>query len=192
MSERNLLKRLKLGDTKAFEVLFSKYHKKLYNYVLSFVRDSFEAENVLQDVFISIWETRHKINEDLPIRSQLYWYARNKSLNTLRKSVNKQHYIDYISRIHTDTDSTTEQKIDYEELNFFMRKFINELPERRREIFLCSLDEGLSYKEIALKLDISENTVDTQIRNALDFLRDRIVKYFNLESAPKSNKYDGS
>jgi RNA polymerase sigma-70 factor (ECF subfamily) len=66
-------------------------------------------------------------------------------------------------------------------MEFFVRKFIRNLPDRRRDIFLCSFDEGLTYKEIALKLSISENTVDTQIRNALEYLRENILKYFGTK-----------
>lgn len=181
MSDSNILKRLKLDDTLAFEILYNEYHSKVYNYIRSFVRDSYIAENVLQDVFISIWETRYNIDETLEIGSLLYRIAKNKSLNALRKEVNKRVCMEYLSAASSSADSTTEIRIDYEELEFFVRKFIRELPDRRREIFLCSFDEGLSYKEIALKLSISENTVDTQIRNAHEYLRKKILKYFNIK-----------
>ncbi len=180
MSDRKILKRIKQSDTKAFEMLYGKYHLKVYNYIRSFVRDSYEAE-ILQDVFISVWETRHKINEDMSIGALLHRIARNKSLNALRKEVNKKIYLEYLSVFSSNADSSTELKIDFEELEFFIRKFITNLPERRREIFLYSFDKGLSYKEIALKLSISENTVDTQIRNSLDYLRENILMHFNLK-----------
>jgi RNA polymerase sigma-70 factor (ECF subfamily) len=181
MSDRNILKKIKQGDTRAFEKLYKEYHLIVYNYIRSFVRDSFEAENILQDVFISVWETRHKINEYMVIGSLLYRIARNKALNALRKEVNKKTYLEYLSFISSNADSSTELKIDFEELEFFIRKFIMKLPDRRREIFLYSFDKGLSYKEIALKLSISENTVDTQIRNALEYLRENILLHFNLK-----------
>jgi RNA polymerase sigma-70 factor (ECF subfamily) len=97
ISDRNILKKIKQGDTGAFEKLYDKYHLNIYNYIRSFVRDSYEAENVLKDVFISLWETRHKINEYMSIGSLLYRVARNKSLNVLRKEVNKKIYIEYLS-----------------------------------------------------------------------------------------------
>lgn len=181
MSDKNILKRIKQGDTKAFEILYEKYHLKVYNYIRSFVRDSFEAENVLQDVFISIWETRYKINENMSIGALLHKVARNKSLNSLRKEVNKKTYLEYLSVISSNADSSTELKIDFEELEFFIRKFITNLPDRRREIFLYSFDKGLTYKEIAQKLSISENTVDTQIRNSLEYLRENILLHFNIK-----------
>jgi RNA polymerase sigma-70 factor (ECF subfamily) len=181
MSDINILRRLKRDDTKAFEILYNQYHRKVYNYIRSFVRDSHEAENILQEVFISLWETRNKMDETTQFGAILYQIARNKSLNALRKEVNKKHYLEYLSTTGSDFDSGTEFKIDYDEMEFFVRKFIRNLPDRRRDIFLCSFDEGLTYREIALKLSISENTVDTQIRNALEYLRENILKYFGTK-----------
>ena len=181
MSDSNILRRLKRDDTKAFEIIYNQYHLKVYNYIRSFVRDPHEAENILQEVFISIWETRYLMDETTQFGAILYQIARNKSLNALRKEVNKKHYLEYISVTGSDSDPGTELKIDYNELEFFVRKFIRDLPDRRRDIFLYSFEEGLTYKEIALKLSISENTVDTQIRNALDYLRENILKYFGTK-----------
>ncbi len=181
MSDSIILRRLRRDDTKAFEILYNKYYLKVYNFIRSFIRDSNEAENILQEVFISIWETRHKMDEITQFGAILYQIAKNKSLNALRKEVNKKHYLEYLSATGSDSDSGTEFKIDYDEMEFFVRKFIRDLPDRRRDIFLCSFDEGLTYKEIAQKLSISENTVDTQIRNSLDVLRKNILKYFGTK-----------
>ena len=176
--EKNILKRLKQGDTKAFEFLFKSYHKKVYNFIFTFLQDPFETENILQDVFLSLWETRHRINVETKFDPLLYRIARNKSLNCLRKILNKKNYFNYISGFYKLSEHTTERAIDYVELEFYVNKFINELPERRREIFLYSLNDGLTYKEIAQKLGISENTVDTQIRSALSFLREKISSQY--------------
>jgi RNA polymerase sigma-70 factor (ECF subfamily) len=181
MSDINILRRLKRGDTKAFEIIYNQYCLKVYNYIRSFVRDSHEAENILQEVFISLWETRYMMDETAQIGALLYLIAKNKSLNALRKEVNKKHFLEYLSVAGSISDSDTELKIEYNEMEFFVRKFIRNLPDRRRDIFLCSFDEGLTYKEIALKLSISENTVDTQIRNALEYLRENILKYFGTK-----------
>lgn len=176
--EKNILKKLKESDPKSFEILFNTYHKKIFSFVNSLINDRSESENIVQDVFVSIWETRHKLNIEIPFNFLVYRIAKNKSLNYLRKKLNKQHYIRYLIRDQPLFQYSTDIQIDFKELEYYFNKYINELPERRKEIFLCSLNEGLSYKEIAQKLKLSENTVDSQIRNALKSIRDKIAKQF--------------
>lgn len=176
--EKIHLKKLKSGDPKAFEYFFFKYHKKVFNFIKNFVTEDEEAKNILQDVFISIWENKHKINVEYPFTSILFKIAKNKSLNYLRKSLNKKLFLNYIKEDLKSFEYSTDKFIDYNELEFYFNKFINELPERRREIFLASIKDGLSYKDIAKKFNISENTVDTQIRNSLNYIREKIKKRF--------------
>lgn len=187
--EKNILKGLKQGNPDAFEVLFKNYHKKVYNFILTFIKDKYEAENILQDVFISLWETRHRINIEDSFDKLIYRIARNKSLNSLRKSLNKMTYINSILHSQTIYEYTTDLNIEHAELDYYFHKFIDELPERRREIFLCRIKQGLTYKEIACKLNISENTVDTQIRHALNYIRENISKQFSIRTTfhPENN-----
>lgn len=177
-SEKIYLKKLKTGDPKAFEYFFFKYHKRVLVFIKNFISETEEAENILQDVFLSIWENKHKININLSFESFLFKIAKNKSLNCLRKTLNKKTYLSYIKENLSDFENTIDKIIDNNELEFYFYKYINELPERRREIFLASIKEGLSYKEIACKFNISENTVDTQIRNSLNYIREKIKKKF--------------
>ena len=178
--EKKTLKKLKQGNPKAFELLFNKYHHKLYNFILSFVNDSYEAENIVQDVFVTVWETKHRINIESSFGSLVYRIAKNKALNCLRKSLNKKLYLDTVIQNQKYFEFSTDKTIDYKELTFYFNKYVDELPERRQEIFLLSANEGLTYKEIARKLNITENTVDTQIRNALNYIRENIAKQFSI------------
>jgi RNA polymerase sigma-70 factor, ECF subfamily len=178
--EKNILKKIKQGDPEAFEVLFNSYHKKVYNFIRTFIPDVYEAENILQDVFVSIWETRQRINVETPFDKLIYRIARNKSLNNIRKSVNKKIYINTVIRNLPYLENTTDKKLDFTELEFLFQKYVDKLPDRRREIFLCSLKEGLTYQQIALKLNISENTVDTQIRKALQYIRENITRQYAI------------
>jgi len=176
--EKIYLKKLKSGDPKALEYFFIKYHKKVFFYIQNFVREKEVAEDILQDVFLSIWQNKHNINIEYSFASFIFKIAKNKSLNFIRKSLNKKVYLNYIKEKDEEYDFEIDKKIDYKELEFYFFKFINELPEKRREIFLSSINEGLSYKEIAKKFNISENTVDTQIRYSLKYIREKIRKKF--------------
>ncbi len=177
--EKDIVRKIQKGDSKAFEKVYTEYHKSVGRYIMHFIHDIEESANILQDVFISVWEMREKIDEELPIQHLLYRIAKNKVLNYLRKAVNEKYYLNYCKENNTESDLSTEQFINYNELETIFRNSIKDLPERRREIFLYSVDNGLSYKEISEKLNISENTVDTQIRNALDYIRKTIQSKFH-------------
>lgn len=176
--EKDTIRKIRQSDSKAFEKVYLEHHKKINTYIFQFIHNSEESLNILQDVFISVWEMREKIDEELPIQQLLYRVAKNKVLNYLRKSVNEKYYINYCKENHSELDLSTEELIQYQELETIFRDCINNLPERRREIFLCSIDSGLSYKEISEKLNISENTIDSQIRNALDYIRKTVKAKF--------------
>lgn len=162
---------LKQGNSRAFEQLFLKYQKKLYHFGYKILKNKEEAENLVQAVFMDIWENREQINEEKSFSGYIFKIAKNKIYNMLRKKINEQLYLNYITEHSSETEELrTEGSVSPQSEEMY-EKLINSLPERRKEIFLLSRNDGLTYKEIALKLNISENTVDTQIRNALDFLR---------------------
>jgi RNA polymerase sigma-70 factor, ECF subfamily len=169
--EQKLVILLKSGDHKAFELLFKKYNKKLCNFCLRILKSNQEAESIVQSTFLKIWEIRRSLNETLPFNSYIFKIAQNKVFNHLRKQVNQRYYVEYLAEYTEMLENTTEQTILYGELEKSIQKLIDHLPARRKEIFLLSRNEGLTYKEIAVKLNISENTVDTQIRKVLDIFR---------------------
>jgi RNA polymerase sigma-70 factor (family 1) len=169
--EQTLVVGLKSGDSKAFEKLFRKYNQKLYNFCYRILRSKPDAEGIVQNTFLTIWETRQILNENLPFSSYIYKIAQNRVFNELRKRVNRRYYTEYLVEYNERLENTTEKSILFTEMEKTIHDLINSLPHRRREIFLLSRDEGLTYKEIAVRLEISENTVDTQIRKTLDFFR---------------------
>ncbi len=170
---------LKQGSTGAFEQLFLKYQKKLYHFSYRILKNKEEAENIVQSVFTDIWENREQINEEKSFSGYVFKIAKNKIYNMIRKKINEQLYFDYITKHGISTEEPKTEEFVSHHTDEIYEKLIDRLPERRKEIFLLSRNDGLTYKEIALKLNISENTVDTQIRNALDFLRE---KYNELKS----------
>ena len=170
-NEKRIIRKVKQSNADAFRELFDYYYPKIFSFLKAFVRNSNDAENLVQDVFFTLWESRSELNEHLSFSSFLYKIAKNKALNHIRKEVNSRFYTEYCKQNMNEEDSSTEKAIESRDMIELIRKQIQMIPERRREIFLCSFNEGLSYKEIAEKLNISENTVDSQIRNALNYLK---------------------
>lgn len=177
-NEQKFVKKVKQSDPESFKVLFDHYYPKLFNFLKSFIQKQAETENLVQDVFLSIWETRSSLDENLSFSSYLFKIAKNKMFNHLRKEINAKYYIESCEIYANGEDQSMEISIDNNDRKALLEHLIAGLPERRREIFLCSFHDGLTYREIAEKLNISENTVDTQIRNALQYLRNGVKEKY--------------
>ena len=164
------------GDFVAFGVLYEKYHRPLYHFALKLSKNPHEAEELVQSVFVTVWETRKTIDPEKSFSAYLFSITRNRFYDMLRRRITESCYADYILYRNDQTSDDLEKQIENEEINEIIQQLLQQVPERRREIFLLSRDENLTYKQIAEKLQISENTVDTQIRNVLNFLREELPK----------------
>ena len=178
--ETVLIAALIAGDFAAFEELYKKYGHSLYNFALKLSKNPHEAEELAQSVFVSMWETRQSIDTSQPFGTYLFSIAKNRFYDMLRKRVSESCYVDYI--LHQDLllADDLEKQIEDNEVSEIINTLLEKVPERRRNIFRMNREEDMSYKQIAEKLQISENTVDTQIRNVLNFLRKELPKYLNL------------
>lgn len=175
-TEKELVKKLKDGDSFAFEVLFYKYRNKVKGFAVKMVPAQVDPEEIVQEVFVKLWLKKEAVDPERDFQSFLFSIAKNLILDHLKSAVNRKLYF-VGEHFHQDLlidDSSESSLIDDAEEK--LQKLIDEIPERRREIFRLSRFEGLSYKQIAERLNISENTVDSQIRNALAFLRKEFRK----------------
>lgn len=179
-TEKELVKKLKAGDSFAFEVLFYKYRNKIKGFAQKIVPAQIDPEEIVQEVFVKVWLKKEAIDPEKDFQSYLFSIAKNLVLDHLKSAVNRKLY--FVDE-HFHQDLLVEDGLEAsitEETEEKLQKLINEIPERRREIFRLSRFEGLSYKQIAERLNISENTVDSQIRNALAFLRKEFRKFVVL------------
>ena len=179
-NETELLAAVSVGDFKAFGDLYEKYHRILYFFALNLSKNSYDAEELVQSVFVSIWETRQNIDPERPFNAYLFSITRHRFYNMLRKRITENCYIDYLLHQDHQADNNFEKQMEDNEINEIIQKLLQQVPNRRQEIFRMSRDENLSYKQIAEKLQISENTVDSQIRNVLNFLRKELPKYLKI------------
>lgn len=170
-SEKELVKKLSEGDSFAFEVLFYKYRNKVKGFAVKMVPAQVDPEEIVQEVFVKLWLKKEAINPEKEFQSYLFSMAKNLILDHLKSAVNRKLYF-VGEHFQQDLlfDEGPENQVR-EKMEEKLQQLISEIPERRREIFRLSRFEGLSYKQIAERLNISENTVDSQIRNALAFLR---------------------
>lgn len=180
IDERELIKRLKLDDQTAFELIFRFYYSGLVIFSKQITNNGEDAEEMVQDFFVQLWENRRKINEVETLKPYFFTSIKNKSLNHLKRRGVEQKIHDYIKK-------QVEKNILYDpdiyvtsELQEQITRAIDGLPERCREIFVMSRLRGFSNDEIAENFDISKRTVETQISKALRILRNELQNYLGI------------
>jgi len=170
-NEQQLLQLLKTGNASALKGLYSLYAEKVYYFSFRYLRNSADSEEIVQEAFLKIWVHRNEIDESQSFNNYLFTITRNIIFNQYRKKINESAYIEYLKPLINDLDSSTEDTIDSNDLSDFLYQQIDKLPPQRKLIFKKSRVEGLTYPQIAAELNISEKTVESQIRLALQTLR---------------------
>lgn len=173
MDEKLLLIRLKEGDKEAFSILYKQYWERVYTFGRLYLDRSERAEDVVQEVFIKIWESREFLREEENFKGLLFIITRNLIFNQYRQNVKEDFYkLTVLSAM--EEPYTLEEEIEAGDLREYIDLLIRELPPKRREIFDLSRKEHKTYKEIAALLHISEKTVENQIGEALKYLKRNI------------------
>ena len=166
---RNVVK----GDKKAFAELYNFYRIPALKFCFTILKDDEEAENVLHEVFIKIWDKRAHINPELNFNSYLFTCLRNYAFDHFkrmeRNSQLRQQYLDRMNESYVENGDDREDKIQ------FMGKVVERLSEKRKKILLLNVYEGKSYQEIAEMMHISKNTVKNQLVKAKQILREQFM-----------------
>lgn len=173
----SVVRRLKQGSTRVYREIVKKRYPYFYNLACAYTRDEFMAQEVVQDVFVKLWEGRMSLADDTVIDSYLATLVRNKSIDYIRSRKlyleNQEAYLQY----NADAYWTENSKLDdfaYEDLQEKLKKLIDGLPEISRRIFEMSRIEDMTYKEISEKNGISEKAVEYHISKVLKLLKDKL------------------
>jgi len=171
------IKQFKADDMSALDIIYRKYSKKLYRFAYSIIKVKPDAEGIVHEVFIKVWEKRNKIDEYLSFESYLFTITYNTTISFIRKKVKENKYIEHLKFMQNPSiQSNIIPEIEYKELKDKSEKIIDLLSSRQKQIFKLSREEGLTYKEIAAKLSISINTVETHMERALKSIRKKLGK----------------
>ena len=173
-NERLIVRNLSKGNLLAFNTLYNEYSGRLYRFAYGYLKSRDEAEELVQEVFTIIWEKRATLKEELSFKSFLFTIT----FNIIKKHFRTKSYLSefFKNDMGSDIDTQTSQNISYNSLYQYITELVNQLPERRKEIFIKSRFEGLSIKEIAEKMKISHKTVENQLSDALKFIRTNLNK----------------
>lgn len=160
------VKNLKQGDIKAFDDLFNKYSPRLYNFSIKYLKSVEEAEEVVQEVFLYIWDKREGLKPDNSFNAYIFTIAYNIIKKQFIKKSRDNAYKDDLIYTLLQQENNLDNTIDYKFLLEKVELIINALPARRKEIFIKRKYDGLSVKQIAEELGISPNTVENQLASA--------------------------
>lgn len=171
-NDNDLFLRIQHSDKQAFDLLFRKYYIPMCRFALKLNGSESAAEEAVQEVFIYLWEQRQHISVSKSIISYLFQSIRNKVYEQYRKEQTRKRYEEeYVSNDLEQEDMTEKQLDDYE-ISCLVWNAVDQLPEKCREIFQLSRDEGLTYNEIAEHLKVSPKTVENQMGIAFKKLRE--------------------
>ncbi|MDX1548165.1 MAG: RNA polymerase sigma-70 factor [Rhodothermales bacterium] len=164
--------RLQSSDQRAFSELFRAMHTTLLRYAWRFTGEQEAARDIVQDAFLKLWQIREEVDPSRSLKALLYTMVRNLALNHVRAA---QYTNDTLPEydLH-DRAPGADQQVEAAMLDERLRRFIHEMPDRRREAFMLSRFEGLSHEEIAQVMSLTPRTVNTHIVLALKDLRARL------------------
>ena len=173
LGDKALITALKNGSEEAFTSLYHKYCNKVYKFCRLYFTNTSSAEEVVQEVFIKLWDIRSYVNENENLEGLLFIITRNMVFDNTRKNFNESFYQISILAAY-DKAYDIEEELQAKDLKVYIDRLVDELTPRQKEIFCMSRYEHLSYKEIAERLDISPKTVERHINDALKYLKKNI------------------
>lgn len=179
-SDKESFGAIRAGDLNAFEMMFKTYYQPLCRYANSYLSDPEEAEEIVQNAFIGIWEKRSSIEINTSLKAYLYRAIRNASLNNIKHQKVKQAYAAMAVSNEEKTIEASDQSVIREELEDRINTALDVLPEQCRLVFKLSRFEELKYQEIADQLGISIKTVENQMGKALKIMREQLRDYLPL------------
>lgn len=170
----NVIAELERDSEESLEELFNYYYPRLYNFSKSILKIETGIDDILQEVFVKIWQNRKKIKNSETFNAFIFTITRNLLLNELRRQLNNKNAKDEIKELALAKEYSLSQTIEFNELKEKVDELVSELPDRQKEIFLLSRSEGLSHKEIAEKLGIKPKTVEYHITLSVKYLKQKL------------------
>jgi RNA polymerase sigma-70 factor (ECF subfamily) len=173
-SDNMLVIRIRNDSKDAFKLLYNRYNKKLYYFSLRYLGDNEEAEELVQSVYINIWEHRKSLDETMSVKNYIYRSAVNYIYNYLKKKAIRARFVETELQKGELQSNQTYDQIFFHDLESSISSIVETLPPQQQKIFQLSRLEGLSHEEIAKNLDLSVRTVENQIYRALKIIKSKV------------------
>ncbi|WP_285010617.1 RNA polymerase sigma factor [Pedobacter faecalis] len=176
-NESELLAQIAQGDQRAFAALFKHYHRFLYSFSLRITSSEESANEVVQDVFLKIWLNRERLAEVQSFGAYLNRMVRNHSLNVVRKELQVARTTGEFGRSFDERDDSTTLQLEYNEVSNLLNDAIAGLSPQQRQVYQLCHQQGLKYVEAAEKMNISPQTVNAYMKDALKKIRMHFKKH---------------
>lgn len=180
MTERDeitLIGRIKQNDQNAFKEIYNTYFEKVYSFTRLYLISSIDVSDIVQEVFVKLWENREHLDESKSLNGFLFILTRNTIFNFSRKNYNKNLIKITAAEALEDTFASIEDQIETSDLEEYINQLISLLPPRQQEVFILSRKKMLKNKEIADQLDITEKAVERNISFAIKFIKKHLKLY---------------
>lgn len=177
LNETELIHLTSNGDRKAFSLLYSTYLNNIYRYVFSICYDKVTSEEIVQELFLKLWEGRQDLTKVVSIKPYLYKSAKNLLLNYIKKGEVEAKVMSVIKTNAQTERNTTDDEIVFDEYYKITQNAIGLLPEKRKQIFKLRLDDDMSLDDIAATLSISKSVVKKQLYKGVGFVRKYLYKH---------------
>jgi RNA polymerase sigma-70 factor (family 1) len=177
-SDNELINLLKEGDLKAFTAIHDRYYNVLYRHAYSRIPDREDVKDILQEIFIFLWNNRESLDFSSSLSAYLCTAVRNRILNIIKHEKVKSGYVESFKNFLETNEPLPDESVRTKQLVELIAKEVNSLPSQMRLIFQMSRNEHLSHREIADELNISPLTVKKQINNSLKILRVKLKAHF--------------
>lgn len=180
LSDVELVDLLKSGNQLAYTEIFERYTRVLLRHAFRLLSDHEETHDVVQDVFLQLWQKREDLSFKTSLSAYLYASVRNKIFNLLSHRKVILRYAESISSFMVEGYNIIEDQIREKELASIIEKEVNALPPKMREVFLLNKKEGLNYREISERLNISSETAKQQVYKAMKILKLKIDSFLSI------------
>jgi RNA polymerase sigma-70 factor (ECF subfamily) len=171
LSDDELVILLKQGDEQAFAQIYKRYAEKLAGFAGAKLYSLDDARDILHDLFVKLWEGREQLHITSNLQSYLFAVVRHRIVDKIRRNVTREEYASAAQSFAVAFSDEADKQLEAKELRQTIDHSLNQLSPRIKEIYLLSREEGLSNREIAEKLSLSEQTVKNQLSAALKHLR---------------------
>lgn len=175
-----LLSRLQNGDEKAFTAIYERYNKMLYVLAYKYLKDTFLAEDIVQQVFLKLWESRSLFVGSVHLRNYLYTMIKNLVLNEIRDNFSDMEKNYAVIQNAPEFEDKLQSALEEKDLFQHFYKILAELPEQKRKVCLLKIRDNLSNQEVADKLHISVPTVKSHYSQAIKLLRDKMGRLLGI------------
>ena len=176
-TDQQLVKSLQKGDVFAFNELFHKYSQKVYNFSIKHLENEEDTKDLIQEIFLKIWDKREKIDENKSFNGFLFTIALNSIRNYFRKKVKDRKLINKWLEETESFSDTTKLSTEFRSLEKVVNSIVEQLPPKRRMVFKLSRNEGLSNSDIARQMNIQKKTVENHLNLALNYLREKLQNH---------------